>query len=74
MHPWRYRRRPAKPRPPCATVLGVMPTVPIDEGPRDRRRVGPFWLEEGTGLVVVGAAILVVFAVLYVLATVNRPH
>jgi len=51
-----------------------MPTVPIDEGPRDRRRVGPFWLEEGTGLVIVGAAILVVFAVLYVLAALNRPH
>ncbi len=51
-----------------------MATVPIDEGPRDRRRVGPFWLEEGTGLVVVGAVLLAVFAVLYVLLTVNRPH
>ena len=49
-----------------------MPTVPIDEGPRDRRRVGPFWLEEGTGLVVVGALFLLVFAVLYTLAVVNR--
>lgn len=45
-----------------------MPTVPIDEGPRDRRRVGPFWLEEGTGLVWVGAAILAVFTLLYILA------
>jgi len=52
----------------------AMPTVPIDEGPRDRRRVGPFWLEEGTGMVLVGAAILVVFAVLYTLAALNRPH
>lgn len=52
----------------------AMPTVPIDEGPRDRRRVGPFWLEEGTGLVLVGAAILAVFTVLYVLAVVNRPR
>ena len=51
-----------------------MPTVPIDEGPQDRRRVGPFWLEEGTGLVVVGAVILVVFAVLYTIAILNRPH
>lgn len=58
----------------CGTVLGAMPTVPIDEGPRDRRRVGPFWLEEGTGVVLVGAAILVVFAVLYTLAALNRPH
>ena len=57
----------------CATVRR-MPTVPIDEGPRDRRRVGPFWIEEGTGLVVAGAVILAVFAVLYVLAVVNRPH
>lgn len=51
-----------------------MPTVPIDEGPRDRRRVGPFWLEEGTGLVLAGAAILAVFTVLYVLAALNLPH
>jgi hypothetical protein len=36
--------------------------------------VGPFWLEEGTRLVLVGAAILVVFAVLYTLAALNRPH
>jgi hypothetical protein len=49
-----------------------MPTVPIDEGPRDRRRVGPFWLEEGTGLVVVGAVILLAFAALYTLAVINR--
>jgi hypothetical protein len=51
-----------------------MPTVPIDEGPRDRRRVGPFWIEEGNGLLVVGAVILVAFAVLYTLAVLNRPH
>ncbi len=50
----------------------AMPTVPIDQGPPDRRRVGPFWLEEGTGLVVVGAVILLVFAVLYTLAVLNR--
>jgi hypothetical protein len=51
-----------------------MATVPIDEGPRNRRRVGPFWLEEGTGLVVVGAILLIVFAALYTLATLMRPH
>jgi hypothetical protein len=51
-----------------------MATVPIDEGPRDRRRIGPFWIEEGTGLLVVGAGILAVFAVLYVLAVLARPH
>lgn len=52
----------------------AMATVPIDEGPRDRRRIGPFWIEEGTGLLVVGAGILAVFAVLYVLAVLARPH
>jgi cytochrome bd-type quinol oxidase subunit 2 len=51
-----------------------MPTVPIDEGPRDRRRIGPFWIEEGTGLLVVGGAILAAFTVLYVLAVLARPH
>ena len=50
-----------------------MQTVPIDEGPQDRRRVGPFWLEEGTGLVVIGAAILAVVTVLYILAVIYRP-
>lgn len=64
-HASRPCERPVVPSP-------AMPTVPIDEGPRDRRRVGPFWLEEGTGLVVVGALFLLVFAVLYTLAVVNR--
>jgi len=59
--------------PACAT-FAAMPTVPIDEGPRDRRRVGPFWIEEGNGLLVVGAVILIAFAVLYTLAVLNRPH
>ena len=53
--------------------MTTAPIVPIDEGPRDRRRVGPFWLEEGTGVLLVGAAILLVFAVLYALAALNRP-
>lgn len=42
--------------------------VPLDEGARDRRRIGPFWIEEGVGLVVVGAAIIIAVVVLYVLA------
>ncbi|MDQ6745704.1 MAG: hypothetical protein M3Z27_06800 [Actinomycetota bacterium] len=50
-----------------------MHRVPIDEGARDRRRVGPFWIEEGVGLVVVGAVILAVVAALYALAVVLRP-
>jgi len=66
--------RSAAGSPACGTVVAAMPSVPIDEGPRNRRRVGPFWLEEGPGLVVVGAAILAVFAVLYALAVIARPH
>lgn len=50
-----------------------MRTVPLDEGPRDRRRIGPFWIEEGMGLVAVGGIILAVVTVLYILALVNRP-
>ncbi len=50
-----------------------MQPVPIDEGAKDRRRIGPFWIEEGLGLVVVGALVLAVVAVLYVLAVVLRP-
>ena len=50
-----------------------MPPVPIDEGAPDRRRVGPFWIEEGTGLVIVGAAILLAVAALYALAVAFRP-
>ena len=50
-----------------------MPPVPLDEGARDRRRVGPFWIEEGFGLLAAGAAILAVVAVLYVVAVLLRP-
>jgi hypothetical protein len=50
-----------------------MPPVPIDEGAKDRRRIGPFWIEEGVGLVVAGAVILAVVAALYILAVVLRP-
>ena len=51
-----------------------MRTVPLDEGPQDRRRIGPFWIEEGTGLVAVGGLILATITVLYVLALINRPR
>ena len=51
-----------------------MRTVPLDEGPQDRRRIGPFWIEEGLGLVAVGGAILAIATVLYILALVNRPR
>jgi hypothetical protein len=55
-----------------ATVQTMHP-VPIDEGPSDRRRIGPFWIEEGLGLVVAGAVILAAVVALYVLAVVLRP-
>jgi hypothetical protein len=45
-----------------------MVTVPLDEGSPGRRRIGPFWIEEGLGLVVVGLVIVLVVAVLYILA------
>jgi hypothetical protein len=51
-----------------------MATVPLDEGYPGRRRVGPFWIEEGPGLVVAGAILLAAVTVLYILAVVHRPH
>ncbi|MDQ6855485.1 MAG: hypothetical protein M3Z57_00235 [Candidatus Dormibacteraeota bacterium] len=50
-----------------------MQPVPIDEGAKDRRRIGPFWIEEGLGLVVAGALFLIVVVALYVLAVALRP-
>ena len=47
--------------------------IPLDEGPAGRRRIGPFWIEEGMGVVALGAIILAVFAVLYALAVIYRP-
>ena len=35
-----------------------MPSIPLDEGTRDRRRAGPFWIEEGNGPLWMGAAIV----------------
>lgn len=49
-----------------------MPPVPIDEGAPHRRRVGPFWIEEGTGLLLVGALILAVAVILYAVAVLTR--
>lgn len=42
--------------------------IPLDEGFRGRRRLGPFWVEEGFGLVAAGAVILAVVVALYILA------
>jgi hypothetical protein len=51
-----------------------MATVPLDEGYPGRRRVGPFWIEEGMGLVVAGALLLATVLVLYIVAVAHRPH
>ena len=48
-----------------------MPTVPLDEGYAGRRRIGPFWIEEGLGLVLAGGLIVIAVVALYVLAAVN---
>jgi hypothetical protein len=50
-----------------------MGTVPLDEGAPDRRRVGIFWIEEGTGLVLFGTVLLAVVLALYTLAVIHRP-
>ena len=55
----------------AATVWGV--AIPLDEGAQDRRRVGPFWLEEGTSGALLGGALLALFVVLFVLAVIFRP-
>jgi hypothetical protein len=47
--------------------------VPLDEGAPGRRRVGPFWIEEGPGALIAGAAIVVLFAALFILAVAMRP-
>jgi hypothetical protein len=47
--------------------------VPLDQGAPGRRRVGPFWIEESTGALLAGAAIVVLFAALFVLAVALRP-
>jgi hypothetical protein len=47
--------------------------VPLDEGFPGRRRVGPFWIEEGSGALLGGAAIIALFVALFLLAVAMRP-
>jgi hypothetical protein len=51
-----------------------MATVPLDEGNPGRRRVGPFWIEEGVGLVITGFLLLGLVFALYIVAVINRPR
>ncbi|MFZ0128355.1 MAG: hypothetical protein WB808_00945 [Candidatus Dormiibacterota bacterium] len=47
--------------------------VPLDEGFPGRRRVAAFWIEEGPAALAGGAAIILVFAALFILAVAMRP-
>jgi hypothetical protein len=47
--------------------------VPLDEGAPGRRRVGPFWIEESRADLLGAAAIIAVFAALFILAVAMRP-
>jgi hypothetical protein len=47
--------------------------VPLDVGAPGRRRVGPFWIEEGPGALLGGVAIVALFAALFIIAVVMRP-
>jgi hypothetical protein len=51
--------------------LGRVDAIPLDQGP-DRRRIGPFWIEEGTASLVIGALLLTAVVVLYCLAAANN--
>ncbi|MGD0371538.1 MAG: hypothetical protein ABSC16_07530 [Candidatus Dormibacteria bacterium] len=47
-----------------------MPTIPLQGSVRDGRRAGPFWIEDGDGLVWFGGAVIALVLGLYVLAVV----
>jgi hypothetical protein len=51
--------------------LGSMDAIPLDQD-LDRRRIGPFWIEEGTASLVILALVLGAVAALYVLAALNN--
>jgi hypothetical protein len=47
-----------------------MRVIPLDEGYRDRRRVGAFWVEESDGLIWFGDLVVIAVIGLYILAAV----
>lgn len=49
-----------------------MRTIPIDQGP-PKRRIGPFWIEEGLALLAFEAVVLAVVVVVYLIAVAQRP-
>jgi len=50
--------------------LAAMRVIPLDEGYRDRRRVGAFWVEESDGLIWFGDLVVIAVIGLYILAAV----
>ncbi len=47
-----------------------MGTVPLDEGAPGRRRLGPFWIEEGWGVLLGGGFLVAAVLGLYALAAI----
>ena len=45
--------------------------IPLHEGPENRQRVGPFWIEEGVAPLVVEAVVIAIVAILYIIATLS---
>lgn len=45
-----------------------MATATRHTGPQRQRRIGPFWIEEGLGLVALGGLLLLLVGGLYLLA------
>jgi hypothetical protein len=59
---------------PATLLVRLDPmAVPLDQGYSERRRVGPFWIEESMSALLGGAAIIVLFAALFLLAVAMRP-
>ena len=49
------------------------PAIPLDES-QGKRRIGPFWIEEGPGSLLILALVLAAVTALYVLAALtNHP-
>ena len=50
-----------------------MADIPLDQPPR-RRRLGPFWIEDGLGPLVFALAVVAVVVALYIVSAVtNHP-
>ena len=61
--------RDGAPAPAC--YGSAVTTANASGGPSGQRRIGPFWIEEGLGLVSFGAALLALVLVLYLIAAIS---